>query len=130
MPIRYNNTDLDLVSSEDLTPLAAALKAGGVPPLHVTRGDDSLWYTTLETSEPYSEPEPNIAAILSVVESLDEPLSLAWRACTQRKFDIGYTCGRTPWAFNHGLSTETLRRMAEMGASLRITIYPSRRAKR
>jgi hypothetical protein len=127
VPIRYENTDLDLVSSDDLTPLAAAFKSGGVPPLHVTLGEDGRWYTTLETGERYTDPEPNIVAMLRVVEALGRPLGLAWKSCMLREFNIGYTCGREPWAFNHGLSTGILRRMADAGASLRITLYPSRR---
>jgi len=44
----YLNTDLDLTSAADLTALAAAFEAGGVPPLHVTRGEDRQWYATFE----------------------------------------------------------------------------------
>jgi hypothetical protein len=124
MLIRYQNTDLDLVSSDDLIPLAAAFEAGGLRPLHVTRGEDGLWYTTLETREQYTNPESNIAAMLTVVESLGEPFSLGWRACTKRECNIGYACGREPWAFSHELPTQLLRRIVDVGASLRITLYP------
>ena len=124
MPIRYENTDLDLVSTGDVNALAEAFKAGGVRPLHVTLGCEGRWYSILETSEQFLEPEPNIAAMLAVVESLNGPLRLAWEACTLREFNIGYTCGRVPWAYNEVLSPEIVRRVAEAGASLRVTLYP------
>ena len=131
--IRYLNTDLDLTSAEDLTALAAALEAQGVFPLHVTHGEDGLWYATLEADEAYEEaheePEPHIAAMLAAVESLPEPLRIVWSGCTQREFNIGYDCGDKPWAFNQGLSSHLLGRMAAAKASLRITIYPPRREK-
>jgi hypothetical protein len=127
--ICYLNTDLDLISADDLSTLANALKAGGVPPLHVTRGDDGLWYATFETKKMHSEPEPNIAAMLAVVESLTGPLRLVWDGCTQREFNIGYDCGAEPWAFNQGLSAALLGRMAAAGASLRVTLYPDREQK-
>jgi hypothetical protein len=127
--IRYINTDLDLTSPEDLTALAATFRAQGVPPLYVTAGDNGLWYATFETNDDYDEPEPNIAAMLAVIESLKESVRGMWWACTRREFNIGYDCGSKPWAFNNGLSRETLRRMADVGTSLHITLYPRRRAK-
>ena len=126
--IGYLNTDLDLTSADDLTALANAFKAGGVPPLHVTRGDGDggLWYACFETSDQHAEPEPNIAAMLAVVESLAPPLRSAWSRCSRREFNIGYDCGLVPRAFNQGLSAELLGRMAAAGTSLRITLYPDR----
>jgi hypothetical protein len=122
--IKYLNTDLDLVCPEDLTELADALEAMGVTPLHVARGDDGKWYGTFETDEQHAEPESNIAQMLAVVESLDGPLRSVWGRCTLREFNVGYDCGGEPWAFNQGLSAGLLGRMAAVGASLRITLYP------
>ena len=124
MPICYLNTDLDLTAPRDLTPLAAALKIHGVRALHVTAGDDGLWYAIFETDEQFQEPEPNIAAMLTAIESLSESALDDWRSCTCREFNIGYDCGSEPWAFNQGLSADTLRRTAAAATSLRITLYP------
>lgn len=123
---RYLNTDLDLTSPDDLTKLASAFEAAGVFPLHVTRGENGLWYATFETDEQYAEPEPNIAAMLVVVEGLAPTLKSVWAGCSLREFNIGYDCGLEPWAFNQGLSPELLGRMATAGASLRLTLYPDR----
>lgn len=124
--ICYLNTDLDLTSADDLTALAVAFKAGGVPPLHVTPGDNGLWYACFETDDTYVEPEPNIAAMLKVVEKLVPTLRTVWDHCMRREFNVGYDCGSEPWAFNQGVSAELLGRMAAVGASLRITLYPDR----
>ena len=124
--IRYLNTDLDLTSGGDLTALASAFEAGGVFPLHVTNGEDGLWYACFETNEQHAEPEPNIDAMLAVVESLPSWLRSVWAGCSRREFNIGYDCGQEPWAFNQGLSAEVLGRMAAAGASLRVTLYPDR----
>jgi hypothetical protein len=124
--ICYLNTDLDLASAEDLTALAAAFEAGGVPPLHLTDGADGLWLATFETNTQFAEPEPNIAAMLAIIESLARPLRSVWDGCTRREFNIGYDCGAEPWAFNQGLPAELLGRMAAAGASLRVTLYPDR----
>jgi hypothetical protein len=124
--IWYLNTDLDLTSSDDLTALAAVFESRGLHPLHVTRGEDGLWYATFEIWDQHGEPEANIAAILEVVESLDEPHRTVWLGCKRREFDVGYVCGVEPWAFNQSLSCGLLKRMAAIGASLRITLYPGR----
>lgn len=123
--ISYLNTDLDLTSTEDLTILATAFEARGLSPLYVADGDDGLWSATFETVEEYDEPEPNIASMLEVIESLPESLQALWLGCLHREFDIGYNCDNQPWAFNQGLSNTLLTRIVKVGASLRITLYPS-----
>ena len=92
----------------------------------MTRGADGLWYATFETSTQFAEPEPNIAAILGIVESLARPLRSVWDGCAQREFNIGYDCGDEPWGFNQALPADLLARMAAVGASLRVTLYPDR----
>jgi hypothetical protein len=62
--------------------------------------------------------------MIAVVESLAESLRAVWAGCTLREFNIGYDCGDRPWAFEQGLSTGLLGRIAAVGASLRITLYP------
>ena len=124
--ISYLNTDLDLVSSADLTPLAAVFEARGVFALHVAPREDGLWYAVFETEDQHTEPESNIAAMVAVAEALAEPHRSMWLACTRREFNIGYDCGSTPWAFTQGLSSPLLARVAAVGASLRVTLYPER----
>ena len=70
--IHYLNTDLDLVSPSDLTPLAQALTARGLVALHIEEREDGCWSATFETEEQFREPDPNIAAMLGIIESLDE----------------------------------------------------------
>jgi hypothetical protein len=124
--ISYLNTDLDLVSSNDLTELVKAFEVRDVFSLHVTHDDDGQWYATLETDREHLEPESNIAEMLGVLECLGDPLRNVWDLCTLREFNIGYNCGAKPWSFNQGLSNALLNRIAAAGASLRITLYPDR----
>ena len=124
--IQYLNTDLDINSPADLTPLAAAFEKRRIDSLHVTQLDDGSWFATFETKKQHLEPERNIAAMLTVIESLTKPLRAVWDSCTRREFNIGYDCGDEPWEFNQGLSSELLGRLAAVGGSLRITLYPDR----
>jgi hypothetical protein len=122
--IRYLNTDLDLTSAVDLTGLTSALEALGVRPLHVTQSEDGLWRSILETATQYLEPALNIAAIVAAIELLDEANRAAWLGCTQRDFNVGYDCGALPLSINLGISPELLGRVAAIGGSLQITLYP------
>jgi hypothetical protein len=124
--IRYLNTDLDLVAPISLAALVLHLQSGRVRPLLPTLGDDGNWYVTFETDDTFDDPDPNIAAMLSAIESATGDARTCWDACTTREFNVGYDCGDEPWAFTQGLSNETLRRMAECGATFRITLYPFR----
>ena len=121
----YLNTDLDLVAGQSLQALADALETRGVFPLHVALRDDQQWYSILETAEQFTQPEPNIVALLTAIEALDPQSRILWDACGIREFNLGYDCGDEPRAFNHGLTVSTLARMAALGISLRITLYPA-----
>jgi hypothetical protein len=124
--IRYLNTDLDVISSEDLTQFAAALESHGLLTLHVGRGGDGLCYATFETSQAHDSPEQTIEAMLGVVEAFTQPERDIWSGAVKRLFNIGYECGSEPWAFNNGLGNAVLRRIAASGAALQITLYPPR----
>jgi hypothetical protein len=126
--ISYLNTDLDLICARDLTPLTSALDARGVRPLSVDQGGEGLWYSILEITneaEP-DEPETTICAMLDAIEAIDGEAKEIWMNCIKREFNVGYECGDEPWAFNQGLTNSTLKRMASVGASFRITLYPYR----
>ena len=119
-----SDLDLDLVASVSLDDLAARLESRGVFPLHVTHGDDGLWYSTFETENDHNEPESNLNEMLSAIESLPATAMQTWNDCTKREFNVGYDCGDEPWAFNQGLSNDTLCRMAQCGTTFRVTLYP------
>jgi hypothetical protein len=128
--ICYLNTDLDLIAPLDLTELVSALEHAGLPPLHSARREDGLWYATCETAEQFAEPEANIAAMLAVIEALPDGARAIWSACTRRELNIGFDCGAQPWAFNQALSNNLLGRLAAVGATLRVTLYPPQPEKR
>jgi hypothetical protein len=122
--IQYLNTDLDLVCDVDPVVLAAEFESRDLV-AHVTPGGDGLFYVLCEDSND-TEPEPNIVRLLDAIESLSGPARELWARCSKREFNVGYDCGDEPWSFNQGVSNQVLRRMADCGASFRITLYPHR----
>ena len=123
---RYLNTDLDLASAADLTLLTEAFVLAGFIVLNSTQSDEGIWYATFETGMSFDDPDCSISAFLDFLDSLKVELQALWMQCTLREFNIGFDCGREPWAFNQGLSSKVLGRMGSYGASLRITLYPER----
>lgn len=121
----YLNTDLDLMSAQNLKPLAAVLEAQGMMVLHVDQHHNGLWHAALETGENFDHPDANSRAILSLIEALQPPERALWEGCAVREFDVGYECGSIPRGFNQALAAGTLARMAALGVSLRVTLYPA-----
>ncbi len=123
MHIAYINTDLDLEAAFDLKPLTDALEALGVFPLHNPQLYKGVWSVTLETEPEYDDPEENILAMLGAIDALEEHTLALWNRCKLRTFDIGYQCGGIPHCFRNELSADTLLRIAQAGARLRVTMY-------
>lgn len=121
--LQYLNTDLDLASHDNLAPLVAVLEVGGIAPLSVWQAADGQFRATLETDEQHDHPEPNIAAVLAVIEGFDAATRARWDACTTRELNLGYEGGDTPGMLDQGLSLELLRRIVAAGIGLRITVY-------
>lgn len=121
------NTDIELISDEDLTALVAAFEAGGLDALRNEIGDDGRCFARFELDGTYegeyAEPEETIAAMLTVVESVSPTLQAVWNNCSKREIGIGYECGQEPSPFSQALSPELLGRIAALRATLRITIY-------
>ena len=123
MAIHYLNTDLDLVSANELTALTAALESRGLYSLHMAHAANGLWRASFETETQHVEPDANIVGICEVLEGLEGQMADALKECTLREFNIGYDCGSEPHSFSHELSLATLRRIVDVGATLRITLY-------
>lgn len=133
---RYRVTDLVLHSAEDLTTLAAALEARGmrVSQRALRIADearehfriaetDRMWVFQASCEHQGDDPEPELAVMLSAIESLDSHARAAWMRCSQRIFDVAYDCGTKPISVRHDLSAGMLARLAAASGALRITLY-------
>jgi hypothetical protein len=120
---RYLNTDLDLVSGDDLTPLAAAFAKKKWSVLHCEQHADHLWRAGFEVPGGQSKLEKAIPAMLKVIETLPSPLKSLWASCLKRDFNIGFDGGYEPRAAEYALASALLSRIAAVGASVTITIY-------
>jgi hypothetical protein len=124
----FLNVDLDVWSATDLTGLAAELESVCVI-LHAGttgRGKSLLSVVVLESldCDTAHGPDPVIHDLCGVIEALS-PAGLAlWYSATVRQFDVGYDAQPGHPAARFVLRPDTIGRVARLGATLAVTVYP------
>ena len=124
----YINTDLEIKSSENLEALAQVL-AKECTVLH-TGCYEGIWIITCESDvEAFDEdknrnPETHSADLLNILEGLREDHQQQLRKSSTVTFDIGFD-PQTNDQFipQYTLSPKLLKRIADFGASVTITVY-------
>jgi hypothetical protein len=129
MATHYLNTDLDIAAAFDITPLVSLLQAQGFSVIHCEPLESGEWHATLEvfTSQEPPEnyrPEVTILQMVPILEALTGEAKEMWNMSTERCLDMGFNCCAEPWQYRQDLSSETLARIAALGITLRITLYP------
>jgi hypothetical protein len=118
----FCNVDLDIESRSDLSALKTEL---GRRVFVLTGGlvRPGFFLLRLETAKQYDNPDDTICAFCSVLERLSPKGKRAWRSAHKREFDVGYDLVPNQTASQFSLRTETLRRIAKLGATLGVTLY-------
>lgn len=118
----YINTDLLLESEADVSALVAYFNTANCFDLYVSEDRRSAGFESNITADE-ATPAQTISALLDAIQLLEGDLLERWRACTVRELDIGFNCGTQPYAMNHKLPADLLKRVAEAGLTLVITHY-------
>lgn len=126
----FLNVDLDIESATDLTGLAAELEKGAVI-LHAGstgRGKNMLSVVRLESLDlgAVHGPDAVIHDLCGVIEALSPAGRALWYSATVRQFDVGYDAQPTSGhpAARFVLRPDTIGRIARLGATLAVTVYP------
>ena len=122
MEIRYLNTDLDIESNEDLTPIIEAF-GEQVFVLHhgLIKGRH---HVSFELSyDHYSIPDEAIRSFCDLIENLPPTGNLIWSRCITRVIDVGIESGASPQCYRFELPQSTIHRVSATGASLAVSIY-------
>lgn len=124
MTVKYLNTDLEIESKSDLSKLVAEF-GDAVIVLHhgEARG---YQHASFEIGESSAGADEVINSFCTLVEQLPAVTRETWDGCCSRVLDIGYESGAAPQNFRSEIRAATIRRVAEIGASIVITIYPAR----
>ena len=126
MRIRHINTDLEIESRSDLSPLIKWFEDEGIGSLgsYKSRG---VYYAAFEFVVEVGDPESLIEQFCMYISSLDGELKTLWEGCCKKVFDIGfgYEESDKPVKLETTVTEKTISRVAGLGASIAITIYPS-----
>lgn len=122
MDIHYLNTDLELESSNDLTPIVEAF---GEDVFNLYNGEArGHFLASFEIAGSVDSPDAIIQYFCTLAESLDGKEKILWDSCFSKAFDIDYEGGTSHKSYTDEIRSNTLMRVAALGASIRITVYP------
>jgi hypothetical protein len=127
--ICFVNVDLEIESTDDLQYLINEF-GENVDVLYHDRlasGNDFVSLeisSNLEKKENYGEADNTVYALCDLIENLPLKLRNIWNKSIKRNFDIGFESGNTEQTFETTIQTKTLKRLAKIGGSVSITIYP------
>ena len=122
MEIRYLNTDLDIESKSDLSRIVEEFGEDVIVLHHEERR--GYQHASFEISGNGTDADGVINSFCRLVEQMPEEVREIWDGCVSRVFDIGYESGSMPQNFRSEIRASTIQRVAEVGASVVITIYP------
>lgn len=123
MEIEYLNTDLEIESSADL---AIIVKEFGEDVQVLFEGKAQQYnMATFEADYHFLGADEAVSHFCLLVENLSPEARKIWDNCVSRVFDVGYRSGDSANCFRTEIRTATVKRVAAIGASIFITIYPS-----
>ena len=116
------NTDLELESLEDLAPIVESFGSDVAVLFH----GEAMGHhrASFEVAGLAADPEALLNHFCMFAEALPEPARAIWDRCSKKVFDIGYESGTDAPAFRSELRAQTVNRVAALGASIVVTIYP------
>jgi hypothetical protein len=82
------------------------------------------YLASFECNEHLADPNSLIAMFLDMIEFLDERAVQQWHSADSKVFDICYEADAEQGVFRSDISQEVMKRIAEAGATLRVTLYP------
>jgi hypothetical protein len=129
----FLNVDLDVASTQDLSPLVTAL---GRNVFDLFTGKMRRGYAThLELGAPPKDADWAIRKFVRLLTALPPAARRRWDNARQRDFNIGIQGGIAPHAVELGLRAETLHAVARLRARIVVTVYavdrpPRRRPRR
>lgn len=123
MSARYLNVDCILRSEENLAELKKYLEKDVFFLWDEFDGNSS--HIGFETNlVDTKDPEQDILEFLKIFDAAPHSVQKLITECNERVFDIGFESGFSGDPINTGISSSTVQRMAKLGFSIGIRIYP------
>jgi len=122
MNVQYLNTDLEIESKSDLSEIVEEF---GEDVLVLHHGEiRGYQHASFSIAGGSTDADATINSLCTLVEQLPRDVREIWDGCCSRLFDIGYESGTSPQNFRSEIRAATIQRVANIGGSVVITIYP------
>jgi len=123
MATKYLNTDLEIESKSDISRIVEEF---GEDVMVLHHGEmRGYQHASFEIGGSIAGADELINSFCLLVEQLPKEVREIWNGCCSRTFDVGYESGTAPRNFKSEIRAPTIQRVAEIGASIMITIYPA-----
>lgn len=119
--VRYLNVDLEIESKSDLSKIVEEF--GEEVIVLYSREVRGYQHASFEAPN-MADADETINHFCLLVEELTKEAREVWDGCCSRVMDVGYESGTSPQNFRSEIRASTVQRVAAIGASIVITIYP------
>lgn len=125
MTICFLNVDLEIESQNDLQILVDELAKHCSLHIHDKNleGNDFASFSHRSAFDNY-EINRIISLFCDSIENLSPKAREIWDSCFTRKLDAGFESGNSPKNFQSVIRADVVKRVADLSASIAITIYP------
>jgi hypothetical protein len=124
MIICFLNIDLEVESSENLKVLIDDL---GEDVSVLYQGENGSGFNFVSFAvRPSGEKDADgiISSFCLFIENLSLDAKLIWNKSHSKKFDVGFQSGNSPRSYQTEIRADTVKKVAEIGASIIVTVYP------
>ena len=124
------NTDLVITAETQCQPMIDLFE-DQCEPMFSDKRQDGLWHSSINArdsgvlGDPKHSPDHDIDCLLSVIEKSNAEIKAFLRDAQEFEFNVGWQAAeqRPEGAFS--LSNELVQRLAALGATFTVTVYPS-----
>ncbi len=120
----FLNVDLEIESKTDLASLAAALEPDAFALYCGPVADGYLLNLELNSASADTDgPDERIHKLCQLIEALSPAGRQGWQYACRRTFDVGFDATTEHMAARFSLRTDSLERIAGLGATLTVSVY-------
>jgi len=118
----FLNVDLDIFSRTNLKPIHAEVEKHVLVLYFGPINKSGKHLLSIENSHFFKTPEPAINRLCSIIENFSESSRRMWQR-SRRQFHIGYELRKNEKLSYVAINPKTLKRIAALGAELKVTFY-------
>ena len=123
MAVEYLNVDLEIEAPGPLCHILQEFSGSGIDCLGCFETERRGHFANFEVTALPSDPNSIVAEFCDEIERFGEGAEATWAGAHRRTFDVGFDSDGSAGCRRFELKADTVRRVADLGASLGITIY-------